>query len=132
MLYLTHQLIPIMKKKITLGLFLFLLFCCVLIFRPVPIVAENQAVVVSGVVEKMKLTEGNDFVFQLKDNPVRYYINRGVEVGLDYENFEKNLLGKEVVFKYPRYWTPLDWNNSIRHISKVEHQNEVYFNELNP
>ena len=32
--------------------------------------------------------------------------------------------------KYPKYWTPLDWNNSVRHISKVEFDEEIIFNEL--
>lgn len=88
--------------------------------------------VVSGVVEKMKLTSGNDFVFKLKDNPVKYYINRGIESGLNYQDFEKKLMGEVVIFKYPKYWTPLDWNNTIRHISKVEQEGKVFFNELKP
>jgi len=32
--------------------------------------------------------------------------------------------------KYPKYWTPLDWNDKIKHISKVEFNNEILFNEL--
>ena len=119
-----------MKKKIAIILFFLFAICFVLIFRPVPIVKEEKAVVVSGIIEKMKLTEGNDFVFKLKDNPVRYYINRGIEAGLNYNDFEKNLIGQQVVFKYPKYWTPLDWNNTVRHISKVEHKGKVYFSEL--
>ena len=121
-----------MKKKITFLIVFLFAVSFVLIFRPVPIVKEEKALVVAGIIEKMKITEGNDFVFKLKDNPVRYYINRGVEAGLDYPTFEKELLYQQAVFQYPKYWTPLDWNNAIRHISKVEHQGKVYFNELKP
>ncbi|NRB64696.1 MAG: hypothetical protein HRU40_16990, partial [Saprospiraceae bacterium] len=45
-------------------------------------------------------------------------------------NLRKKLIGNAIIVKYPKYWTPLDWNNSIRHISKVEFKDEVIFNEL--
>ena len=121
-----------MKNKVISGFIIFLFLVAILIFRPVPIVQEENALVVTGVVEKIKLTEGNDFVFKLKNNPVKYYINRGIEAGLDYDDFEQKVKNKKIVVKYPSYWTPLDWNNSIRHISKVEIDGEVLFNELKP
>lgn len=119
-----------MRKKIFIGLSVLFLIVFVMIFRPVPIVTEDRALVVSGVVEKIKLTEGNDFVFKLKDNPTRYYINRGIEAGLNYQDFEGQVINKFITVKYPKYWTPLDWNNTIRHISKVELNGKVLFNEL--
>ncbi len=121
-----------MGKKIFIGLSVVFLIICVLVLRPVPIVTEDKTIVVSGVVEKIKLTEGNDFVFKLKDNPTRYYINRGIEAGLNYQDFEERVLNKSIIVKYPKYWTPLDWNNTVRHISKVELNGEILFNELKP
>lgn len=119
-----------MKKRI-LYVFAFLfVVLCALIFRPVPIIHENDALEVTGYVEHIKLTEGNDFVFHLKDNPTRYYINRGIEAGLDYSDFESRVLNQKIVVKYPEYWTPLDWNNTVRHISKVELNGETLFNEF--
>lgn len=119
-----------MKKKFAIFFLFVFVVICALIFRPVPIVNEAEANAVSGVMSTLKLTEGNDFVFTLKNDPTRYYINRGIENGLDYDAFEKALLGKEVLVKYPSYWTPLDWNNQVRHISKIEHNKVVYFNEF--
>lgn len=107
-----------------------LLGICVLIFRPVPIVTESEALIVKGVVTQISEGGTNDIVFRLKDNNTRYYINRGLELGLTLENLRTQLIDHEVTLKYPSYWTPLDWNNSIRHISKVEFGNEVLFNEL--
>ena len=46
------------------------------------------------------------------------------------EDLENKLIGQVVTMKYPKYWTPLDWNNSIRHISKLEFRDKVLFNEL--
>ena len=119
-----------MRKKIFIGLSVLFLIVCVLIFRPVPIIYEEDALEVSGIVEKIKLTEGNDFIFLLQDNPTRYYINRGIEAGLNYQDFESKVLNQRIVVKYPEYWTPLDWNNSVRHISKVELNGETLFNEF--
>ncbi len=121
-----------MKNKVITGFIVFIFLAAILIFRPVPIVQEENALVVYGMVEKIKLTEGNDFVFKLKDNPTKYYINRGIEAGLDYNEFKQSVINKKVVVKYPKYWTPLDWNNTVRHISKVETDGEVLFNELKP
>jgi hypothetical protein len=119
-----------MAKKIfiTLGVIVFIIG--LLIFRPVPIVKEDRAIAVKGTV--MSIYEGGvkDVVFKLKDNHVKYYINRGLENGLELNTLKEKLIGNEVVIKYPKYWTPLDWNNEIRHLSKLEFGDEVIFNEL--
>lgn len=119
-----------MGKKVLVVFSVLFLILCVLVFRPVPIIYEDQALEVSGVVEKIKHTEGDDYVFKLKDNPTKYYINRGTEQGLNFDEFQSQILNQKIVVKYPEYWTPLDWNNSIRHISKVELNGKTLFNEF--
>lgn len=66
----------------------------------------------------------------MENNERRFYINRGLENGLEINNLKEKLIGNPIVVKYPKYWTPLDWNNSVRHISKVEFNDEIVFNEL--
>jgi hypothetical protein len=102
------------KALIVFGLLLFAL--AVLIFRPVPIVKEEKALVVTGILSKVKGSENQDVFLKLKDDPTRYYINRGMELGLKVADLEKRLIGQEVTLKYPQYWTPLDPNNNIRHV----------------
>lgn len=102
----------------------------VLILRPVPIVFENKAIVEKGVVLNIYKTKGNDIFFKLENNPRRFYINRGVEEGLQLIDLREKLIGNKIVLKYSNYWTPLDWNDSIKHISKVEFNDEIVFNEL--
>ena len=75
-------------------------------------------------------TENKDVIFVLENNDRTFYINRGQEMGLEISELQRKLIGDEIVIKYPKYWTPLDWNNKIRHISKVEFDDEVLFNEL--
>jgi hypothetical protein len=115
---------------ITLGLAFFL--AAALIFRPVPIVPEDRAIVEKGVVSEIYANQGNDIVFLFENKQRKYYINRGLENDLELEDLKQRLIGKEIVIKYPKYWTPLDWNNEIRHLSKVEFEGEVIFNELYP
>lgn len=122
-----------MKKiaKIVLISFSLLIFIiAVLIFRPVPIVSENKAISESGIVKEIYSNKGNDVIFVIENNERRFYINRGLENGLELNNLKEKLIGNEIVVKYPNYWTPLDWNNSVRHISKVEFNDEIVFNEL--
>ena len=119
-----------MLKKLLFGFGLFILLLSGLIFRPVPIVKENKALSVRGTVAKIYEGGEHDIVFLLENNPVRYYINRGMEQFLLIDDLQVKMLGKKVLLKYPEYWTPLDWNNRIRHISKVEFEGLVIFNEL--
>jgi hypothetical protein len=122
-----------MKKiaKIILITFsLTILIIAVLIFRPVPIVSENKAISENGIVTEIYTNKGNDIVFILENTKRRFYINRGLENGLELNNLKQKLIGNPIVVKYPKYWTPLDWNNSVRHISKVEYNGEILFNEL--
>jgi hypothetical protein len=101
-----------------------------LILRPVPIVKEENALKVKGIVKGIHEGGENDVVFYLENHDTRYYINRGLENGLNLASLKNKLMGKEVTIKYPKYWTPLDWDNEIRHLSKLEYKGEVLFNEL--
>jgi hypothetical protein len=109
------------------GLFMVL---CMLILRPVPIVAESECLVVTGKV--IKIFEGGtlDACFRIEGDPTVYYINRGLEQGLTLEGLRDSLIGQEITMKYPEYWTPLDPNHTIKHISKLEFQGETLFTEL--
>ena len=117
--------------KITLVSFILIVsIIAVLIFRPVPIVSESKAISEIGIVKEIYSNKGNDVIFVMLNTDRKFYINRGLENGLKLNNLKEKLIGKSIVMKYPKYWTPLDWNNSIRHISKVEFKNEIIFNEL--
>ena len=117
-------------KIILISFSLIILIIAVLIFRPVPIVFEKQTISESGIVTEIYSNKGNDIIFILEKTKRRFYINRGLENGLELNNLKEKLIGNSIVVKYPKYWTPLDWNNSVRHISKVEFDDEIVFNEL--
>ena len=117
-------------KYILIVFSLSILIVSILIFRPVPIVSENNAITEKGIVSEIYSNQGNDIIFVLENIDRRFYINRGLENGLELNSLKAKLIGNHIVVKYPKYWTPLDWNNSVIHISKVEFNNEIVFNEL--
>ncbi|WP_296310986.1 hypothetical protein [Winogradskyella sp. UBA3174] len=119
-----------MKKKIIIIFAILSLVLAALILRPVPIVTESKALVVNGIVSDIYEGGAKDIAFKLKYDNRIYYINRGLERGLEIGDLKQNLVGKEVILKYPKHWTPLDWNDKIKHISKVESSGQVFFNEL--
>lgn len=116
--------------KLLFWLAMVIFFIGFVFFRPVPIVSEERALVVEGTVKGIYEAGVKDVVFLLKDQPTRFYINRGLENGLNLETLRSQLLGKTVTIKYPKYWTPLDWNHEVKHLSKLETKDTVWFNEL--
>jgi len=111
-----------MKKAVFIIVLLCCLFffaCSLFILNPVPAPPEEKCFVVIGEVSKIFAAGQRDIIFQLADINMKFYINRGLEKGLSIEELKTILLQKEITIKYPKYWTPLDFTISIKHISKV-------------
>jgi hypothetical protein len=89
----------------------------------VPIPAEKDCLVVRGVVESIYEAGDKDVVFQLKDQKNTYYVNRGLELGLDLQTLKSDLVNKEVLIKYPDHF-------SSGHISKIEAADKIIYSEL--
>lgn len=122
-----------MKKAAKYFLIVFsslFLVIAILILRPVPIVSESKAITENGIVAEIYSNSGNDIIFVMQHIERRFYINRGLENGLELDRMKDKLIGNTIVVKYPKYWTPLDWNNSVRHVSKIEYNGDILFNEL--
>lgn len=121
----------IQMKRILLSIIIVVFLAFVLlVFTPVPIVAEHDAIVEYVIVEKIYGNKTQDIYIRLKDNYCRFYINRGLDAGFELSDLKEKLLGQEVEIKYPKYWTPLDWNNQTKHISKLSVEQTVVYNEL--
>jgi hypothetical protein len=87
--------------------------------------------VASGTVSAIYESGTRDIAFRLKESKKVFYINRGLSNGLMLDTLRNKLMDRQVVFKYPRYWTPLDPGSSMRHISKVEFEGKTIYSELN-
>lgn len=100
----------------------------VLILRPVPVPDEKDCLVVNGKVIEIFEDGVKDVVFKLEGLDKTFYVNRGLERGLELSKLRTALISKKITIKYPRYWTPL--GNSSKHISKIESAQGIIFSEL--
>lgn len=103
----------------------------VLFLRPVPVPDEKDCLSLKGKVTQIYEAGVKDVVFELQGLDRKFYINRGLERGLDLEKLRAALTDKEIVIMYPKYWTPLDPGNSVRHISKIVCDGKTVFTEIN-
>lgn len=119
-----------MKKRILLaaGIIVFVALC-LMIFRPVPILPEEELKVAEGKIERIFEGGEKDIVFKLRDSEEFYYINRGLEQGYTLTDLRAKLIGRQVTIKYPEYWSLLG-SRYTHHLSKLEYRGEVVFSEL--
>lgn len=121
-----------MKKYIVIAAGLTALLIVILSFRPVPIVAENDCLVLKGTVSKIYEGGDKDVVFELRGQNKIFYVNRGLERGMNLAALRSKLIGREVVLKYPDlWWSLLDPYSKSVHISKIEYAGHTIFTELN-
>ena len=121
-----------MKKALIIVPFLVLFIGAVSILRPVPI-PDDSSDCHELIGEVITIGEGGekDILFVVEGSSTRFYINRGLEMGIDFQEVYKKTVGQKVTFLYPDYWTPLDPKNKIRHVSKVILENgEVLYTEI--
>lgn len=82
-----------MMKKILIGLGIGLGILFVLslgfVFKPVPIVTEEKAIIEKGIIDSIYEGGINDIVFILENNDTKFYINRGLEKGLDLKTLQQ-------------------------------------------
>ncbi len=117
------------RKGLTYLIFTIVVLILIFVFRPVPIIEESEALVHKGVVEQILESGDHDISFILEDGR-HFYINRGLEQGLNLDSLKNVLTGQELTFKYPDYWTPLDPNDSHKHLSQLEHEGRILYSEF--
>ena len=72
----------------------------------------------------------SDIVFRISGKASEYfYINRGLENGLDLSELRRELLQNEVVIYYPDHWTILDPRSSSHHILRMDYYGVVLYDE---
>jgi len=122
------KIIKFLFYGIGLATFLLLLLC----FRPInPFATIDDCVMIKGKVNHIFEAGVKDICFRIKDKPQNvYYINRGLESGLDLENLRQDLLNQDVELYYVKHWTPLDPKGQLSHIGKLTHNGEIVFDEL--
>lgn len=119
------------KSKLFFALACLFVGFCLMVLQPVPIPdSAEECLVVKGVVEEIFEGGEKDVLFKISGHDSYYYINRGLEQGLELANLQHKLMGKEVEIRYPDYWTPLDPQAYSRHLSVLTYKGKILFSEI--
>ena len=119
----------LMKKKATYLFLLLLVVFLVLVLRPIDTSKVNSEIVI-GTVTTVSKGGANDLVFELKNDNISYYINRGLENGFTLSQAKKEFIGKKVVLNYAKNWTPLaPFGTSSKHITYLTIDGKIKYTE---
>mgnify|MGYP001828561198 FL=1 len=113
-----------MKKSIQFSILItlfFILNSCI-IQNPKP----EECVVIETTLLKIK--EGSTFDIVFFDRSDRYYINRGIELGLILDSLNAKVLNKTVTLHLPKV---LGGMATSEHIAQLAVGNEIIFTEFN-
>ncbi len=117
--------------KTSLLVFGGLIFVLVLLgLRPVPHYGEKECIALKGTVSGIYEGGVHDVIFKLKEHKQTFYVNRGLEHGLNIAKLKSQLINKEITVKYPDYWAPLVSMDLTRHICKIELEGQTLFTEF--
>lgn len=117
------------KKGRTYLIFSIVVLALIIIFRPIPEIPEDKALVHSAKVIEISEVGQKDVLFSLEDG-MEFSINRGLASGLKLDSLQSLYLGKELEFKYPDFWSPLYTASSPKHAYKVRFDTILIYNEF--
>lgn len=109
-----------------------LMFMSVLFLAFVPVTppALENTVKVSGKVKAIKEGGTHDIIIKFSNDPHHYYINRGLERGLQLEDLQKKLEGEEVSVRYVRHWSLLNPSGRVRPVAHLTIEETEIFDAL--
>ena len=123
------------KKRVPLSLWmamLSLIFMSALFLAFVPVAPATleNTVEISGKVQAIKEGGPQDVVIKLSDDPHHYYINRGLEQGLELKDLQKRLEGEEITLRYVKHWSLLNPSGRVRPVAYLSHEGREIFDMM--
>ena len=92
--------------------------------------SKENCVEVSGIVKSVSEAGVKDLVFELENHKINYYINRGLENGLEIQKAKADYLGKKAVINYVDCWTILaPLGTSSKHIAQISIDGKEIYSE---
>ncbi len=101
-----------------------------MVIRPVPMLPEKDLVVITGKVVEIYEGGVKDVNLRLEGRSELFYVNRGLERGLNLQELKAQLIKEYITIKYPDHWSLVNFNESNLHISKIEHRGKTVFTEV--
>ncbi|RZJ99259.1 MAG: hypothetical protein EOO46_22670 [Flavobacterium sp.] len=112
---------------ITCLIFVALLFFA---FQPIDTSLENS-VKIEGVVKSITEAGAKDILFELENDKMTYYINRGFEKENVSSKLNNGFIGKKVTVHYAKSWTPLaPFGTRSKHITQLQLNNKIVYSEF--
>ena len=99
-------------------------------FTPVTTVNSDDCVLISGKIVSIEEGTSNDIQIRLENDSHYYYINRGMEKGLNLAQLSSKVLNKTVTLYCPNRWTITNPDGIVPHISKLEKGTSVVYSEF--
>lgn len=116
-------------KKIIYIFIAIIVFIFIIALTAIDTSMENS-VKVSGTVKSIAEGGVKDVVFELENNPTKYYINRGFENGFTLAKAKRDFEGKKIKLFYAKSWTPLaPFGTRCKHITHAAINDSVIFSE---
>ncbi|MBD2101670.1 hypothetical protein [Leptolyngbya sp. FACHB-261] len=110
---------------------LFALAAYVLVVGFVPRPTVENTDVISGRVSRVKNGGVNDVVITLEGDNRIYYINRGLERGVDLNRFAQQLEGEQIELHVIQLmWSPLDPSRRVAPVGRVTLGQKVLFTDF--
>ena len=101
------------------------------IFRPIPVNRDNSIVFHTTV---YRITEGSErnIIFKLDQGEGTYFINHGLDKGLNLDTLQKELINQKVTVLYLKSGFASGFSPvaSTKHITELKMGNQVIYSEL--
>ena len=117
----------VLKWVITCSIALPLLLFAAIMVLKVPIKPEEELLIKEGKVTSIFEGGVKDVCFRLEGDNNVYYINRGLENGLELNELRDQLMGNDVIIKYPDHW--IMNKTSTIHLSILRIDGNTIYNE---
>ena len=123
-----------MFKRIYLSIcflvFVTVFYLAFITFKPIRNVTDTDVIPKTGIVTNVVPGSGGDIYISLQNDSHNYYINNAKSFGLTPEKLKADILEKEVTLHHINKWTPLSTDSVFPHISKLQVENKVLYNEI--
>ena len=120
-----------MKKTILVVIATIFVFAIIISLMPINNSKENS-IEVSGIVKSVFEGGVHDLVFELENDKITYYINRGLENGLQLEKVRTDYSGKKATIHYLKSWTILaPFGKTSENIKEISIDGKKIYSEWN-
>ncbi|WP_430411512.1 hypothetical protein [Kordia sp.] len=99
-------------------------------FKPVTSVNSDDCVLISGKIVSIEEGTSNDIQIRLENDSHYYYINRGIEKGVNLAQLSSKVLNKTVTLYCPNRWTLVSPDGIVPHISRLDKGTTVVYSEF--